>query len=276
MLIKPDYERQVIILDGEPGDVAVPFVRQRRRMDAVLASFTDEQWRAPSRCDGWTAQDVAAHLAGTNGYWHLSMSSGLAGEPTRFLVGFDPKSTPAAMVERMQALAPAETYAQLVAGHDELCRLVGGLDDAGWSTLAEAPPGHLPIRLLAHHALWDAWVHERDILLPLGLVPVEEDDEVLASLRYVAALGPSFALANDPDARGTLVLEVTDPDARIVVSVDGIVRVHDGDDAGDVVLRGRAVNVLEQLSIRAPFDQDVPGDHGWLLDGLAEVFETAR
>ena len=27
-----------------------------------------------------------------------------------------------------------------------------GLDDAGWSTLAEAPPGHLPIRLLAQPA----------------------------------------------------------------------------------------------------------------------------
>ena len=30
------------------------------------------------------------------------------------------------------------------------------------------------MRLLASHALWDGWVHERDIALPLGLTPPEE------------------------------------------------------------------------------------------------------
>ena len=35
----------------------------------------------------------------------------------------------------------------------------------------------MSVRLLAHHALWDAWVHERDIALPLGRTPdVEPDD----------------------------------------------------------------------------------------------------
>ena len=276
MLIKPDYERQVVVLDGQPSDIAVPLLRQRRRLDAVLAGLTDEQWRTPSRCDGWTVQDVIAHLAGTNGYWQLSMAAGLAGEPTRVLVAFDPKATPAAMVSTMQELTPAETYAQLVAGHEELYRFVAGLDDEGWSTLAESPSGHAPISVLAHHALWDAWIHERDVLLPLGLVPIEEPDEILASLRYIAALGPAFWLAHTPDARGTLVLEVSDPDARIVVSVDGVVRVHEGDEPGDVILRGRAAHVLDQVSIRAPFEQDVPAEHRWLLQGLAEVFETPQ
>ena len=274
MLIAPDYDKAVIELDGSPGDIAVPFLRQRRRLDAL--SLTDEQWRTPSRCDGWTAQDVIAHLVDVNGFWNLSIGSGLAGEPTRFLVGFDPKATPAALVEAARSQTPAETHARLVESHRALKELVGGLDDAGWCTLAEAPPGHLPIRLLVHHGLWDAWVHERDVLLPLGITPPEEPDEILASLRYAAALGPSFALAKAPDARGTLVLEVTDPDARIVVAVDGVVRVRSGDDPGDVVLRGRAVDVLEQLSIRAPFDQDVPPKSRWLLEGLAEVFETSQ
>lgn len=272
MLISPDYDRQVIVMDGQPGDVAVPMLRQRRRLDAL--SLTDEQWRSPSRCDGWTAQDVVAHLVDVNGFWQVSIASGLAGEPTRFLVGFDPKATPAALVEASRSQTPAETHARLVEGHRALYDLVDGLDDAGWCAVGEAPPGHLPIRLLGHHALWDAWVHERDVLLPLGITPPEEPDEMLACLRYAAAIGPSFVLANTPDARGTLVLEVTDPDARIVVSVDGVVHVHEGNDVGDVVLRGRAVDVLEQLSIRAPFGQPVPDDARWLLEGLSEVFET--
>ena len=276
MLIKPDYDKQVIELESAPDDIAVPFLRQRRRLDAVLSSLTDEQWRTQSRCDEWTVQDVVAHLAGTNGYWLLSIAAGLAGEPTRFLVGFDPKATPPSMVATMQELSPAETYAQLTASHEELHRALAGLDRDGWRTLAESPSGHASIRVLAHHALWDAWIHERDILVPLGLVPVEEPDEILASLRYIAALSAVFALADRPDAAGTLVLEVTDPDTRVVIAVEGgVVRVHGGDDAGDVVLRGRAVDVLEQLSIRAPLDQDVPAQHRWLLSGLAEVFETA-
>ena len=48
-----------------------------------------------------------------------------------------------------------------------MCGIFGvdGLDDAGWATVAEAPAGLIPVRLLALHALWDCWVHERDIVL---------------------------------------------------------------------------------------------------------------
>ena len=285
MLIAPFYDtgkpaggdgfEPIIAIDGTPDDVATAFVRQRRRMAEVLSSFTGEQWRTPSRCDGWTAQDVIAHLVGTNGFWRVSMEAGLAGEPTRYLgTGFDPKATPAAMVDSMQALTPAQTFEQFCASNDALCTLAEKVDVAGWAMIAETPPGHLPMRLLAHHALWDAWVHERDILLPLGIDPVLEDDEILASLRYAVALGPSFALASDPTQTGSLVLEVTDPDATIVVEVDGTVRVHDGAASMDSpVLRGDAIEVLEMLSIRRPF-AGVPDEARPLLEGLAEVFET--
>ena len=77
-------------------------------------------------------------------------------------------------------------------GVDGLAAALDGLDADGWETLAEAPPGHIPIRALALHALWDGWVHERDIVLPLGLDPVEDDDEIRGCLLYAAALGPAF------------------------------------------------------------------------------------
>jgi uncharacterized protein (TIGR03083 family) len=275
--IAPRYDGPPIIaIDGAPGDVRDAFIRQRARLDETLASFTDEQWRTQSRCDEWTAQGVVAHLVGTNQFWSASIAAGLKGSPTRRLgAGFDPKATPAALVEAMQSLSPAETYAQLHESNVALLALAESLDDAGWSTIAEAPPGHLPIRLVAHHALWDAWVHERDILLPLGITPVEEDDEVLACLRYGVALGPAFSLSRDVEARGTLVADVTEPNERIVATVaDGEVRVSTGDAAGDAVLTGRAVDVLEQLSIRTPFPP-VAERGRWLVAGLAEVFETA-
>ena len=86
-----------------------------------------------------------------------------------------------------------------MASTEALCRQFETLDDGGWSTLAEAPHGHVTISAMALHALWDSWVHERDILLPLGLAPEHHDDEVAASLRYAAALGPAFALSRGAD-----------------------------------------------------------------------------
>lgn len=277
MQISPRYDPEPIIaIDGPADDIGVPFLRQRRRLEALLAGLTDAQWRTPSRCDGWTAQDVIAHLDGTNGFWRISIELGLAGTPTRFLDGFDPKATPAAMVDAMQSLSPAETFARFIESNGALCDAVASLDDAGWARIAESPPGHLPIRLLAHHALWDSWVHERDIVLPLGMAATEEADEIVSSLRYGAALGPAFALSSEPDRRGALVLDVTDPAAHIVVEVDGVVRVHDGPAPdGALALRGSAADLLEALSIRRPFDQPIPGASVWLLAGLAEVFESA-
>ena len=275
MEIEPVYDRTILTIEDGPA-VAVAMVRQRRRLLEVLASLTDEQWSAPSRCENWRVQDVAAHLAGVDPFWALSITAGLAGQPTRFLQGFDPKATPAAMVEAAAAKSAAETLAELHAATAALCELVEGLDDEALDKPAEAPPGHIAIRDLLHHALWDAWVHERDIVVPLGLAPTEEPDEIAASLRYVAALSPAFAVGTNTAGEATLVLDPTDRDDRVVVTVTpGSVRVH-GNEAPDdaVVLRGRAVDLIEMLSARAPLTADVPADRAWLVRRLADVFEV--
>jgi uncharacterized protein (TIGR03083 family) len=275
MQIAPVYDRILVTIDGGPAIVPAT-VRQRHRLVDVLGSLTDAQWTAPSRCEGWRVQDVAAHLAGVDPYWVASITAGLAGEPTHFLGGFDPKATPAAMVDAAGAKSPTETLAELHAATTALCDLVAGLDETALSKVAESPPGHVAIRDVLHHALWDAWVHERDVALPLGLVPAKEADEVAASLRYVAALNPAFAVMSGTATDVTLVLEATDPDVRVVVSVAGDrVRVHDGDAPDDaVVLRGDAVQLTEMLSARLPFDRDVPEDRSWLVRSLADVFEV--
>src|SRR5262249_40851911 len=151
-----------------------------------LARLDDEQWAAPSRCAGWSVQDVIAHLVGTNQFWAFSINAGLAGEPTQVLAGFDPAATPAQMVDAMRAQSPAETLEQFGEPGGALAAVVARIDDAGWSTLAEAPPGHIAIRGVVLHALWDAWVHERDVLPAVGVTPLEEPDEIAGCLHYAA------------------------------------------------------------------------------------------
>jgi uncharacterized protein (TIGR03083 family) len=275
--ISPRYDSEPIIsIDGSPSAIAIPFLRQRRRFARELSSLSPEQWSAPSRCEGWRVQDVVAHLTTTDQFWVFAISGGLAGSPTRVLADFDPKATPAALVDAVRATPPADTLTQYLEAGAAFCALVESFDDAAWGTVAESPPGHVTISALVHHALWDSWVHERDVLLPLGLAQDEEPDEVIACLRYAAGLSPAFAVQSGGDRRGALALTVQHPDARILVTVDGAVRISQGAaPSGALVVTGDAIELLEALSVRAPWPQPVGEDQAWLVSALGDVFESA-
>jgi len=263
----------VLVIDTTVDDPAVPLLRQRRRLGDVLSSLTDEQWHAASRCEGWTVADVVAHLVGTNQYWGLSISCGLRGEPTRYLATFDPVATPPAMVEAFRTQAPAQVLAQYLSTVEELATVVEGLDAAAWSVTAEAPPGHIAARAVALHALWDAWIHERDIVVPLGLAHDVVDDEVAGCLQYVAGIGPSFLVTAGSAHAGSLTVAATAPDIVFTVDVGSTVVVRPG--AGDGPrLTGDAVALIEGLSYRAPLEHDLAPEDAWLVGGLGDVFDV--
>ena len=275
MLLTPRYDGPPVLrFTGPMSDLSVPLLRQRRRLGDVLSGLNDTQWSTPSRCEGWSVRDVIAHLVGADQFWVLSASAALAGAPTRYLSAFDPVATPAQMVDGMRDLAPAEVLASYREGIEALGAVLTGLDETQWSLPAEAPPGHVPLHGVASHALWDAWIHERDIVLPLGEVPVEERDEVLACLPYVAALGPALLATTGSKRSGTLALVATDPDAHIVVELGETVVVSDSPAPdGAVRLEGRTVDLIEALSFRAPFPHDIAENDRWLLGGLATAFD---
>ena len=277
MQITPRYDGPPPVrVDGVGPEVAGLVVAQRRRLGEALGGFDDAQWATPSRCEGWTARDVVSHLATTNAFWVWSLRQGFAGEPTRFLVGFDPVASPAGLVDADRNRPTAEVLEQYLVSGDELAAVVEGADEAAWSRPAEAPPGHLPATAVALHALWDGWVHERDVLLPLGLVPAVVDAEVAACLRYAVALGPGFrATAGDPGT-GSIAVHVHDPDLRLRVVLGETVVVEDGDAPdGAPTLTGGAVELLEAVSLRAPFPADAPPEATAALRGLDEVFDQA-
>ena len=154
MKISPRYDGEPILrLDGPPAAVSAPFVRQRRRFADALSSLTPEQWAAPSRCEGWRVQDVAAHLATVDRFFKLMIESGLAGAPTQFLTNFDPKTTPASLVDAERDKSPAETLSLFRDAAEGLCATVESLDDDGWNAIGESPVGHVAVTALVHHAL---------------------------------------------------------------------------------------------------------------------------
>lgn len=274
MLLTPRYgDKPIVSVEVREGGPH-PILQQRARFAEVLRSLTDDEWRHPSRCEGWTVQDVITHLTSANHFWAISIQSGAAGQPTQFLAAFDPVSSPQQMVAQEQGTPVAATLEAFDVSCAALAAAVDDLVEGDWDALAEAPTGHVPIRLVADHALWDSWIHERDVVLPLGRTPVNEEDEVLATLRYCAALGRAFEITAGRAEPGAVVLESTDPAARIVVEVgDDTVRVHDGPaPAGSPSCSASAADLIEMLSLRDA-GGPVPEPVRQLTAGLATVFD---
>ena len=225
MLLSPRYSGPTVVNDrGGSARRRGPLVRQRARLAEIAATFTDAEWSAPSRCAAWSVRDVIAHLAGINPLYVMSAVAGLAGAPTRLMPHFDPAVSPLRMVDDIGSLSSAEVLDLFISSNAELVALVETLDDVGWSCSAESPLGEVSVRLLMSHALWDSWVHERDILIPLGIEPAVIADEVVASLRYVSALTQGFAFGIGMECRGRFGIEATDPDFYCVMAVEDAVR----------------------------------------------------
>jgi uncharacterized protein (TIGR03083 family) len=254
----------------------VPMLRQRRRLAALLTTFDEEQWATSSRCVGWACRDVVSHLVSVNAFWAISIAAGRSGEPTRYLAGFDPVATPAQMVAAGPIATTAALLEEFTASTDSLAAALDGIDAAGRALPAEAPPGHLSIDAVVLHALWDSWIHERDIALALGLTPDEEPDEVAAGLRYVVGLGPALLATNGSTRKGTFAVRAEDPGINLVVEAGPDVVVRDGDGAAGLpTISGRAVDLLESFSLRST-PPALPGTDGWMVEGLSELFDQSR
>lgn len=269
----PRYEGPAVIdvaaLISNPSE---PVIRQRNRLTDVLSQLSSKEWSSPSRCEGWSVQDVAEHLVSVNQFFLLSISSALRGEPTRILASFNPVRDPAAIVQSARGAAPGSTLEKLAASNSEFAALLWSLRESDWEKLAEAPPGHIAVSGVCAHALWDAWIHERDVLLPLGRDPQAEPDEVTIALAYVAAIGPAIYLNAGQARSGSLVVRASHPDLVFTVAVGDQVKVHSGVQTPCTALvEGDAVDLVEGFSCRGPYPQ-VTADHRWLVDGLHRVF----
>jgi uncharacterized protein (TIGR03083 family) len=275
MKLEPRYDEPVVQpFDDDPARQLAPLTRQRRRFETMLAAFGEDDWQHPSRCDAWTARDVIAHLVSVTGFWNASITAGLAGEPTRWLIGFDPAATPPQLVGTMSELSSGDVFEQFVTTSASFIDMLAGLSAEQWLLPAESPAGHVPIQLLAQHALWDSWIHERDVALPVGIAPAVEPDEVSSVLQFAAMVSPVLGLGLGRDTAAVLAVEATDPTVQFVLDAGRAVGVSPGP-GGDSVpcLRGDAVDLAEALSLRGPLPADAPIEWRQMLTHLEAAFD---
>jgi uncharacterized protein (TIGR03083 family) len=129
---------------------------QREALAADLAGLSEEQWKTPSLCTGWTVQDVVGHMTATA---RLT--------PGRFFghfigSGFNFDKMAAKDIAAETAGGPAGT----LAGFNEV------------KTRTTAPPG--PIDAM----LGESLIHPEDIRRPLGIKHEYPTDAVVRALDF--------------------------------------------------------------------------------------------
>lgn len=243
--------------DEALGSVVEPWRRHRERLLDELAALDESHWSATSRCEEWTTKDVVLHLLSVDVFGVMAITAGRAGTPTQLLRAFDPSVSPGQLVEPSRGLGFREVLDQFAASTATFVGAVESLGDELWTLPAESPVGRVPARLMLAHLFWDSWLHERDILVPLGLAPDIDTDELHTAIWYGvfvaatqggligddAAVGPGLAAPFD------LAVAFDDlPGRAIRVRVDAGVEVSPAERGTPV---GPALDIVEAFTGRA-------------------------
>jgi uncharacterized protein (TIGR03083 family) len=244
---------------------------QRPRLLETLRDLPAQAWIHPTRCAGWSVQDVVRHLAQMNGVFLDALAAAEAGERFDAFRTFDPKRTPDEWVREMREVSAAQTFADFEASTVAILAACAGLDEAG-TTLVATPAGRQPWPRGILHALFDSSVHERDVLAAVGTAAEPGPDlatiaayQVLLAARVACLVGASFDAVLHLSGGPELSLSVAGP----VVSV-----LMDATSADDgLVGTGEAVAVLDAMAGRGRLDEalDAPPQLHAALSGLSTL-----
>ena len=256
--------------DLDPERLLDVIGEQRQRFIAVLKGFGPDEWAAPTRCAKWSAHDVVRHVGDEAAAARL----GADDHTMDMAAGFDPRVTPQQWLVASAGEPPDASVLRLVAATEEQLVVFRIRMARGNEFDVHLPYGAMDWTVLALHALWDSWVHERDVLLARDVEHPTDGDTTF----YVAAYGLFLAALMAPILGGDKVQE------RLVLGGAGggvfAVETH-----GDVALTAErmttdgppAARVADALAGRSPVDAvlgDLPANSRAALSRLADYFNT--
>jgi uncharacterized protein (TIGR03083 family) len=153
-------------------EMTTGYLEELDRFTTFVRSLDDAEWSTPTRCDGWTCADVAAHVTGT-------LTDILAG---RFEGLGSPEVTDREVSER-RGRTQAELADELEQDRAGAEALLAAFDDDAWNGPA---PGGIPGTVAdGIEALWfDTYVHTEDMRAAVGRSP-EPGPGLQPSVRHV-------------------------------------------------------------------------------------------
>jgi uncharacterized protein (TIGR03083 family) len=235
-------------LSAGPDLVAEALRSQRRRFVEFLAALPSSDWTKPTRCSAWSIHDVTRHMIDSAEIHHTLL---VAGRDQRFDPDrFNPNKSPNRWLEDRPRQSPTESLAALGAAVDAECeafatrRLSGGPERLIGPTRR---PTHWTV--FAMHILWDAWIHERDVVVPLGAKHRSTAAEVRLVCLYGLMIASAPAAVRNQSLRTVVSLEgAPDMAYEVLAAPDEIVVRTAFSDSVD--LRGRFDAVLDSLAGR--------------------------
>ena len=260
--LDPDHTPISITIDPALAPNLAPWRTHRARFEATLHSFSAEDWLAPTRCDAWNVREVIGHLIVVDGFWAMTFASGRDGqEPTTFLRGFNPSSSTDDLVAATLPLSADELLGQFSSGAAALAAVLDPLTTDQWHHRMESPLGHLPMLCSAGHMFWDSWLHERDILEPMGAVLPVSADELLAvtwfSFCFAGLQGGTLddpnPVGDGPEAPIDATVSFDDlPDIALRVRIDSAIEISLAARGADATPAGSAAELVDACAGRAP------------------------
>jgi uncharacterized protein (TIGR03083 family) len=140
--------------------------RERREMADLIEALNDEQWHAPSLCNGWEVRDVAAHLT----------------TAARIGVG-----------AAMKGLVRARGNFNRFVNDDAMARRSMSRDDIVTELRSLADDRHHPPGTKPMDPLVDMLVHGQDITVPLDIDRAMPQDAAVAGSTHVWSKGFPFS-----------------------------------------------------------------------------------
>ncbi len=143
--------RQVVV----PGMLA-----EYEDFGALLSSRSGPEWDLPSRCEGWSVGDVAAHVVGQ-----------LTDVVNLRLEGLGTPAVTQRQVEERRGRSPDDLAGELAEATRTAGPLAASFDDESWN--APGPPGVVGTLGFGLESLWfDTYLHADDIRDALGVASV--------------------------------------------------------------------------------------------------------
>ena len=146
---------------------------QLTEFEELVRSLDRQQWNTPTRCEGWTVADIAAHWIGT-------LTEVVEGRTDQL----GSPEVAERIVQDRRGRSPQELADELATTAEGARAIMGTLDDEAWDS--PAPGGVAASIGVGVEALWyDAYVHTQDIRAALGL-PEQPGPGLKASVVHVA------------------------------------------------------------------------------------------
>jgi len=252
-------QSDVFRIDLDPAGAVAAYVAHRRRFASSVSRLDESALASPSRCSKWSVADVLRHGCDVDRWVRTIWAGDLPFD------SFDPRVIPHEEVAEARSLSDADVRDRYVVSSREMAADVENTGPEQWAQPSFSFAGPMPWWQALLHMFFDSWVHERDVLLPLG-VPVEEaEDEVTAVLMYLLALVPhaSRLLGREEEVDAVVCgFHVTARNRPITVSPAEDVP------TGVPVLDGDAPSVIDALSGRGDLEEVLSGDRE-VIDRLA-------